>query len=488
MSVSSATESFTDGAQLFDQEKYQSTVSISIEPDPVQMEKDFQKPLNQRFITLYSDHAHYAKYRLDDVEVRCPSDAFREYQTNQWSIQKTEAANQSWTWAVATLGSGFVALIGGLMLAIPQVKMIPLVGAVVSTPIPAVLLIAGGVAAFVSLFFASNAHTALNQAHDQIQKWGADPLLKIYKERNLAHQEGFPYIYANKLKLDNEPSTTARFHPKQVEHEYKKYFELFCHLLLNEMFHTNKIEWMQAFRAFNPLVSDRMVYGLGAVPDHMKPVIDDYANLESFLNDIENTYDNLKAETINHGQERIDHLNKDLNQKLQLLAKDRDEAIELAHQELQKAHRDPALPTDTRYFAAVNKYNAAKKAAESAYAKNARPINNEFNEKITAAGREQKDRLEKLEDQKKQQFANNCNAARALLTRAKQAWDNEGYQPVNFQQYFPYQQPPMGWHQPAYIPPQPVAQPQPVYAPQEPSAPSMVFDQPIPPAPVYAQP
>ena len=92
MSVTSATETFTDGAELFDQEKYQSTVTISIEPDPIRMEQDFNKPLSQRIITIHSLTKNvYGEYGLDDVKVHCPSEAFREHQKQQWNAVKKEA-------------------------------------------------------------------------------------------------------------------------------------------------------------------------------------------------------------------------------------------------------------------------------------------------------------------------------------------------------------------------------------------------------------
>lgn len=489
MSVSSATDTFTDGAQLFDQDKYQSTVSISIEPDPIQMEKDFQKPLNQRFITLHSGNDVYAEYRLDDVQVRCPSDAFREYQSNQWFIRIAEAKNQSWIWTATTIGSSLVAIVGAIMMTVGPAEL----------AIAPIFLVAGGVLAIVSLFFASQAHSVLNQANDQIQKWVADPLLKIYKERNFAHQEGFPYIYDNNLKLGNEPSTTALFHPKQVEHEYKKYFDLFCHLLLNELSHTNIIEWMQAFLYLNPLIRDRMIYGLGLIPDHMKPVIEDYARFESFLTSIKESYDNLSAEETANAKERIDAYKKTQAEELQPHADARDSAITAARterdKEIIKAQRERENASikieNQKSYIASSRCKTAVEAAEKAYALKAELINGKYDEKINGEKQKLKERLGKLEEQKRQQFANNCNAARELLIRAKQAWDNKGYQPVNFQQYFPYQAPQMGWYQqqPAYVPAQPFPQQQLVYAPQQPDLqqqPSYSPQQPVQ-QPVYAQ-
>src|ERR1700675_4028536 len=92
MSVTSATETFTDGAELFDQDKNKSTVTTSIEPDPIQMEQDFNKPLSQRIIPIHSHtKSVYGEYRLDDVMIRCPSEAFREHQKQQWNAIKKEA-------------------------------------------------------------------------------------------------------------------------------------------------------------------------------------------------------------------------------------------------------------------------------------------------------------------------------------------------------------------------------------------------------------
>lgn len=493
MSVTSATETFTDGAQLYNQEKYDSKVSISIE-DPIVLEKDdFEKPLAQRFITLYSDNPVYAEYRLDDVAIRCPSDAFREYQRSQWSVRKAEAEHQSWVWTVTTIGSGLVAALGGILMAMGSLEVAKIVGTTIaSTPLAPVLLVAGGVFAVVSLLLAANASQHVDQANDQIKKWDVNPLAKIYHERNRALEEGFPYIFDHQLKLGSKPSTTARLHPKQVEHEYKKYVDIFCDLLLNKLFHTSKIDWMIAFRSLNPFITNLMVYGLGAIPDHMKIVIEDYARFESFLHSIEKTYNDLKDEEIAHANERITGLKKMQAELLQPHIEVRDHSIKTAREEkdraIVKARKEretfsakASLPEDPKPYEASARFRKAKEAAENAYALNTDPINKKYGAKILEVENELMDRLRKLEEQKGQQMANNCNAARELLIRAKQAWDNKGYQPVNFQQYFPYQAPVMGWQQqqPVYTPP--TAPPQaPAYFPPQPvlQQPPMIYAQP----------
>lgn len=95
MSVGS-TESFTEGAELFDQEKYWSTVSTHTEPNPRAMEAEFKKPLSDRIDRnpLRTDGI-YAEYVLDDVKVRCPSDAFRKHEVRQWESNKKDAEKKT---------------------------------------------------------------------------------------------------------------------------------------------------------------------------------------------------------------------------------------------------------------------------------------------------------------------------------------------------------------------------------------------------------
>lgn len=458
MSGISATDSFTDGAELFDQEKYRSTVSTSFEPDPIQMERDFTRPLSHRIITIHSgDREVYADYRVDDVNVRCPSEPFRQHQLNRWSNAKTEAESKGWSWTVTAIGSCLASAIGGVAL---------LSGAVIASPVAIAVVAATSLVFIASLFVIANAKSSASQADEQISKWSEHPAYKIGMERDEAHKQGFPYIYARNLKLGAEPSTIGRFHPKQVEHEYKKHFEAFCKQMLSQTFNTSQAAWVSAFRQANPLSRDWMVYGLGYIPEHMMPVIDDHARFESFLTDIEKSYETLKSEVSGAAKERIEAYNQNRNSQLQPLAEIRDRDIAAARAVRDKIFEKHPLPTSSHHQDAQANFAKLKKTLEENYALRANPINTKFNEKIKEVENQRDENLKRLDTQKGQQFANNYHAAHELLVRAKQAWDNKGYQPVNFQQYFPYQAP-----QPAYgyqvqqQPAQPVyyQQPQPVY-------------------------
>lgn len=453
MSVSSVTETFTDGAELFDQDKYQSTVTISLEPDPIQMEQDFKRPLSER-ITPIQSHSRgiYGEYRLDDVIVRCPAEAFRKHQAEQWNTIRKEAEEKKWGWTCTGIGGVICALVGGVLAANVYA-------------LGPYIFVAGAVTAVTSAVFSYREHSSTNKAAEQINKWEADPVVKVGEARNEAHNKGFPYIYLNKLKLGFGPSTTALFHPLQVEYEYKKYFDSFCRKLLDQA-HPTPSYWMNQFRSCNPISSDYMFYGLGHIPEHMKPVLEDYSRFDSFLKDITSSYDKMKTDVRKTANERIEAHTKTRNEQLQPLAATRDSGIAAAEANRDKVLRD-AHASDTRRREARATFNGIKEALQDNYNQNAAPINKKYDAKVKEIERERDQQIRKLDEQKGGQLDNNYRAARELLIRAKEAWDNKGYKPVNFQPYFPYQsaQPVWAQQQPSYYQ-QPVYPPQPVYNPQ----------------------
>ncbi len=462
MSVNSATETFTDGAELFDQEKYQSTVTSSFEPDPIQMEQDFKRPLSER-ITPIHHHTRgiYGEYRLDDVIVRCPSEAFRKHQAEQWHTIKKESEETRWGWGVTAIGIAIVAGISGTVTAMDKA----LFGG-----LPLFVCIAGATFSVVFGVFAANANSACNQALTQIDKWEADPIVKVGEARNEAHNKGFPYIYLNKLKLGFGPSTTALFHPLQVEYEYKKYFDAFCRKLLEQANPTPSY-WMNQFRSCNPVSSDYMFYGLGHIPEHMKPVLEDYSRFDSFLKDITSSYDKMKSDFRRTASDRIEAHTKTRNELLQPLAATRDGGIATAEANRDRVLRD-AHASETQRREARATFSAIKEALQNNYNQNAAPINKKHDAKIKEIERERDQQIRKLDEQKNGQLDNNYRAARELLERAKHAWDNKGYQPVNFQSYFPYQSSQPFWtqQQPSYYqqlvyPQQPAYNPQNAYPP-----------------------
>lgn len=492
MSVNSATDSFTDGAELFDQEKYQSTVTTSIEPDPVQMEQTFNRSLSRRIIAMHSPtKSIYGESRLDDVIVRCPSEAFREHQKQQWSVVKTEAEEKSWNWTVTAIGTGLGAAAGGVLLAMGPTDVAGYLGpTIANSQFAPFLLVVGGIAAAAAVFFAWKENSSVNQAHTQINKWGEDPVMKVGLARNEAHKQGFPYIFANNLKLAPEqPSTTALFHPIQVKYEYEKYFETYCTKLLSQV-NPSPAAWVEQFRSCNPVSSAYMTYGLGHVPEHMKPVIEDYTRFETFLNDISTSYDKMKSDVRATAKESIDSYTKTKNEQLQPLAQARDTGIATAEADKDRVLRD-LTSSERRRREARETFNAIKDALDANYTRSAASITREYDEKIKETERDRDVKLRKLDEQKGGQLSNNYRAARELLERATQAWDNKGYHPMNFQQYSPYQNAQQVWiHQqpvPAPVYYQQPVQQQPVYYQQQPP----VYQQPVQPVqqqPSYVQP
>jgi hypothetical protein len=487
MSVTSATD-FSEGPELFEQEKYRSQVSIAVEPDPNTIDQEFRKPLKDRISGPISTAGNYVNYRLDDIDVRVPSDAFRQHEVNQWAQAKKEAEGRRWTWSAAAIGSAVFAIVGGFACVEFFGRGVP------RDSLTSVFLVAGVVCAlalavFISVVTAAGA--AVKKAAEQINKWDEDPVMKIGKERNYAHDQGFPYIYANNLKLGREPSCTARFHPKQVEHEYKKYFKSFCEKMLAESCSACKVTWMENFSISNPLSSQLMKYGLGEVPERMRQVIADYDRLGSFLADIRKSYGDLKTREREIAKERIEIYNRERTTKLQPHVDARNTAIAAAKASRDKVFEKHPLETSHQNREARKNFEGIKKAFEDDYAGRAAPINKKYDGMIQDTEKDRDARIQKLDDQKFHQLTNNYNAAHDLLIRADQAWKGQTYQPVNFQQYFPWQPAPA---QPVYY--YPTQQPQPVvYYQQQPPIPPMYQQQvPVqytgyqqPAAPIYPQ-
>ena len=127
-------------------------------------------------------------------------------------------------------------------------------------------------------------------------------------------------------------------------------------------------------------------------------------------------------------------------------------------------------------------YETREKTLKDNYTLSIAPNNNKYNAKIAETEKDRDQRIAKLDEQKNNQLGNNYRAARELLVRAKEAWDNRGYQPVRLEQYFPYQNAQPVWlNQPAFVPP---VGPQSVYYQPQPP----VYQPPVQPQPDYYQP
>lgn len=483
MSVSS-TESFAEGAEVFDQEKYWSLISTHTEPNLKAMEAEFKKPLSERIDRnpLRRDGI-YAEYALDDIKVRCPSDAFRNHQVHLWNNHKKQAEDRHWAWSVTTIGAALVGIVGGIGVA--SKDFFGMLGTAAAATVETVapwIAGAGFVGACVSVFFIASASYSISDAETQIGKWGTDPVAKVGRERNKAHANGFPYIYREDLKLGNSPSYKRCFHPKQVEHEYKKYSDKFFEKLLPQA--SDKRAWMDEFSSYNPLASALMNYGFGHVPEHMDKVVQDYAKLESFLKDIRTSYEDFKSKERTLAKERIDATNKERNVLLQ-------PSLDIYNAQLAgaKKTRDDTLDkhplaTDPANEKAKANYNAAKKVLDEDYALRTAPITKRYDAKVKEIEQERDTRIAKLEAQKSHQLINNYNAAHELLVRGHDAWTgNVPYQAVNFAQYFPWQGAQAA--QPVWYPQQPA--PMPYYPqPAQQQYPAGYYMQPQ--QPVYTQP
>lgn len=504
MSVTSATETFTEGPEFFDQDKYRSTVETSLEPDPIKMENDFQKPLSQRIIRIHSPtKSSHDKHRVDDVLVTTPSEAFRANQQqqwsdvkNKWSNAKNEAEDKYRFWGIILGAEIAMSAVGACFSFMDQAKVARYLGdAIANFPLGPGLLIAGLVGVVASAVFTMTASAAINKANaqiktanEQIGKWGDDPVMKIGHARNYAHNQGFPYIYRNNLKLGQGPSKTALFHPLQVAYEFKKYFSNFCNHLLGQL-NPSPTAWIDRFRDSNPVSASLMNYGLGYVPEYMKPVIEDFGRLQSMLDTIANNYDRLKSTVRTTARDQIAAYTETKSALLEPIAKRRDHGIATAEKEKNNVVYDREA-TEKQRQDAEKLFDIVKKECEATYEKEASPIIQKYNKKIKDAEKERETTLTKLDEQKSSQLGNNYLAARELLVRAKEAWDNKHYRPMNFNQYFLNQQtgqpvwpqPQPGYYQPAAYPQQPTYPQQPIVHPPAAYQPQPVYHQhPAPP-------
>jgi|GEM_PF-1647593 len=503
MDVTSATETFTEYAELFDQEKYKSTVEISLKPDPIQMENDFQKPLSQRIIPMSSPtKSIYEQYRLDDVVITCPAKVFRTYQQQQWdgvkkewNVIKKEAEGKRWNRTVTAITAVVIGIAGGVLASMDKATVVGILGeAIANSPFAPVLLIAGLVVTVAAIVFVARADSTINEASEQIDKanqqinkWGDDPVMKICHARDSAYNQGFPYIYHHKLKLGQGPSKTALFHPLLVEYAYKKYFNGFCNSIIGELNPAKRVEQFRNY--YNPISVGLMTYGLGHIPEHMKPVIEDCRHLLSWLNDIDSFYDSRMSEARARAKEAIAQYTKTKNEFLQPLIKHRDHGIAMAEKKRTKV-ADNLESTPQQRQAAEELFNAEKRACDATYGNDASTIIKKYNDKIKDAEKELATTLKRLEEQKSNQLISNEHAVRELVVRAKEAWDNEHYRPINFQHYFPGQPnlagPPV-WiqQQPGYYQ-QPAAYQQQPVTPQQPARHVAPPPPPAPPIPKYS--
>ncbi|HEX4839515.1 MAG TPA: hypothetical protein VFU89_03630 [Rhabdochlamydiaceae bacterium] len=495
MDVTSATETFTERAELFDQDKYKSMVEISLRHDPIQMENNFQRPLSQR-ITLLSSPTKsiYEKYQLDDVVITCPAKVFRTYQQQQWGGVKEEwnglgkkAADKSWYGVTAALTAMATAVVGGVLTAMDEaVPIAKVVKSLAGAWFAPTLLIAGLVAAVAAIIFVAMKNGAINEANEQIDKanqqinkWGDDPVMKIGHARDYAYNQGFPHIYRNNLKLGQGPSKTGLFHPLLVEYAYKKYFNSFCSDLIGEL---NPAKRVNQFRDYdyNPISVGQMTYGLEHIPEYMLPVIEDCKRLLSWLKDIASSYDRLMSNVRTTTREQIAAYTTTKHELLQPIAKRRDHGIAVAEKERTKVTSKLESTLQQRQDA-EKVFDAVKEACDATYEKEASPIIKKYNSKIKDAEKELATTLKRLEEQKSNQLISNDHAVRELVVHAKEAWDNKHYRPINFQHYFPGQPNPAG--QPVWTQQQPGYYQQPAVYQQQPATPQQPARHVAPPPP-----
>lgn len=207
-----------------------SAISLGETPDPVQMEIEVRKPLEQRIVkdlTLKNT----ARHTLDGcLTIEGPTDLYREKIVHAYQEQiKSDSS---------TL---VCCCIGGILSFAAKNDTIAVV-------------------CFAAAFFISS---RINTAKEQIQFYLTPSYQKPAEQRRLAYLDPFPSLYASRLAwTPSQPKGVL--HPNEVEYLYKKYLTQFCDKLLSQTPSRDqeKEAWLAKFFTLNPLSLAMMLGGL----------------------------------------------------------------------------------------------------------------------------------------------------------------------------------------------------------------------------------
>lgn len=227
------------------------TISLGEKPDPLQMESDVQKPLNERAVADLTA-TKKTRYNLDRcIDIESYTDLFRQKMVQAWERRET----------LYSIARTVVVLVAGT---------ITLVAPSIPLKIAAALI---GVIGFIYLKFYLSSKTS-----QQIQLWNTPSYEKPAQQRALAYLEPFLAVY----RLHGTPSSlTSVLHPNEIEHLYKKYLTHFCDKLLLEKPSPDleKKAWMAEFLTLNPLTPLMMQRGWEKIPSSFEEIQQEYSQL-----------------------------------------------------------------------------------------------------------------------------------------------------------------------------------------------------------------
>lgn len=261
----------------FSYEKFLPTLS----PDPqyISISQDGVKALPKGRIQWLRDEEQgtFSVWSIDAaVQVRTPSDIFRERQVEKWTILQKDMQNTYWHCnAAAALCLLVVVVIRRYFF-----KNSP---APATTSLIPFYMISSSIIGLFGGFGIAYLQKS-RKASREINIWSSSPAQEVLELRNIAYQQGFPFVYFYNLKIEGESSKSGFFHPLEVQAMYQKYCKDFCNKLLSrdEIDEEGRFQWLKDFLEYNPLFSQPMRYGLGIIPENLKAIVEECERL-SFL-------------------------------------------------------------------------------------------------------------------------------------------------------------------------------------------------------------
>ena len=226
------------------------SISLGEKPDPLQIESDVQKPLNERAVADLTA-TKKTRYNLDHcINIEGYTDLFRQKVVQAW---------ERWESLYSTARTVIILV----------AATITIVATPIYWKIAAVII---GVAGLIYSTY------RISKASEQVQLWNTPPYEKPAQQRTQAYLEPFLAVY----RLHGTPSSlNSVLHPNEIEHLYKKYLTQFCDKLLQEKPSTDqeKKTWMANFLTLNPLAPLLMQHGWEKIPSSFEEIQQQYTRL-----------------------------------------------------------------------------------------------------------------------------------------------------------------------------------------------------------------
>lgn len=212
--ISPVSTGFDSPADLFEQEKYQRSITTTDNyvHAPAEMEKRVNSLLEKRIQPLSDGRGMFSQSSVDStVVVKGVSDIFCKDRIEKWKKIEEESLN---TRNKAVVGMWSSVLAGML------------VRAMHSKNDPAALAI-GVIGVTANIIFALLAQNKITQAKEQQASWNTSPAEGVARERTEAYKRGFMHVYNHSMKIEKEGSKNGVLHPLEVRTMFERYFPNF---------------------------------------------------------------------------------------------------------------------------------------------------------------------------------------------------------------------------------------------------------------------